>query len=102
MLRIKVYFCSYKTSRETAVHIGSISDAQSDTAIAEHVALMLSFKKGTEAAALAVNQPNVPHGKECALRQRISRSVGVHTTGQLKGHGLHNWKPCGHGASPWV
>lgn len=52
---------------------------------------MLSSWKATEAAALAVNQPNSPHGKECALRLRISQSVGVHATGQLRGHGLHNW-----------
>lgn len=50
---------------------------------------MLSSWKATEAAALAVNQPNGPHGKECALRQRISQSAGVHATGQLRGHGLH-------------
>lgn len=32
-----------------------------------------------------------PHGKECALRQRISQSAAIHTTSQLRGRRLHRF-----------
>lgn len=46
--------------------------------------------KAAEAATLAVDQPNVPHSKECALRWGINRSVGILATGQLTCHRLRN------------
>ncbi len=67
------------------VQMLSVTAAQKDPALAGHAAL--TSQNATEAAALALNQPHGPHGKERALRQRISQSAGVRTTGQLRGHG---------------
>lgn len=72
MMKIHFSTSAYKVNTKW-LHVSDLFMMHKMTAIMKHVGLMLSSEKATEAAALAVNQANVPCGKECAFRQGINQ-----------------------------